>query len=272
MRDEFTKAVEDNNSDSVTGEISEAAPLLDVQELDAQTVKEIKEAEKIITVNDEIAEFNKTVLGQLESPLVVHKKSDASYDENVSLPEMNDTHSDEKKPTLKRHRFKKEKKNKSSWVVPLVIVVILAAVFGGLYVSGNITFDSKQTTTKAKETTTAETTTSIEEKYQGTIVIKDMYIFVDGVEVDGIEGLQNELKYLDKSETAYSIIDENANANFLNFEILPLLEQMGFYGDQTEITHIQSTGLVAHAETTTAPASTTAKPEKTTDKKVKADE
>lgn len=257
MSDEFNKAF-DNSNDFLSGENSETAPpMSEVQGLDAEAVKQIEEAEKIITVNDEIAEFNKTVLGQLESPLIVHKKSDASYDEKVSVPEMYETHSDEKKPTLMRHRFKKEKKSKSSLVVPLVIIVILASVFAGLYVSGNITFDTKQDVTKQKETTT-EATTSIEEKYQGTIVVKNMYIFVDGTEVNGIEGLQDELKYLDKSETAFSIIDENANVNFLNYEILPLLEQMGFYGEQTEITHIQSTGLIAQEETTTLLASTTA--------------
>ena len=48
----------------------------------AAPVEEIKKAEKILTDNDEIAAFNKEVLGELEPPLVVHKKSDTSYDNN----------------------------------------------------------------------------------------------------------------------------------------------------------------------------------------------
>lgn len=271
MRDEFNRTAD--NHEQLTEETGENMQLLfEGNELDKKTAAEMEQAQKIITANDEIAELNKTVLGQLENPLVVHKKSDASYDEKVSVPEMHDTHLQEKKPTLMRHRFKKEKKGKGSWVAVLAVLVVAVSVFVGLYVSGNITFSPKQATTKQKETTTAETTTSLEERFRGTIVVKNMYIFVDGVEVDGIEGLQNELKYLDKSETAFTIIDENANTNFLNFEILPLLEQLGFYGEATEITHLQSTGLIAEAETTTAPPSTTVKPKTTNTKKAKANE
>ena len=47
----------------------------------------------------------------LDNPLVVHKKSDASYyDSNENL-EMNETLVMEDNNTLKRHRFKKEKSN-----------------------------------------------------------------------------------------------------------------------------------------------------------------
>ena len=79
----------------------------------AAPVEEIKKAEKILTDNDEIAAFNKEVLGELEPPLVVHKKSDTSYDNNNnSVLEMNDTHIDDTKPTLTRHRFKKDDKKR----------------------------------------------------------------------------------------------------------------------------------------------------------------
>ena len=49
---------------------------------------------------------------KLDSPLVVHKKGDASYQEENNEVSMQNTHVDEDSdaPTLERHRFKKEKK------------------------------------------------------------------------------------------------------------------------------------------------------------------
>ena len=46
----------------------------------------------------------------LDSPLVVHKKDDASYQEANTEVSMQNTHVDEDSdmPTLERHRFKKE--------------------------------------------------------------------------------------------------------------------------------------------------------------------
>ncbi|MFR5876202.1 MAG: hypothetical protein ACLUFN_06905 [Eubacterium sp.] len=219
------------------------------------------ENKKNITVNDEIEELNKSVLGKLESPLVVHKKSDASYDENASNLEMNETHSDEERPTIARHRFKKNPKKKHKGLKLFILfAVIAAAVFAALYYTGHISFDAKQTTTKHKETT-SEVTTSLEEAYQGKIVIKNTYIFVDGVEVDGVNGLQNALKYEDASPTAYEIVIEGSSDefedNFYNYEILPILQSMGFYDESTVVTHIESTGLMAAAETTTVQTTTT---------------
>ena len=51
---------------------------------------------------------------KLDSPLVVHKKGDASYQEEGNEVSMQNTHVDEDSdaPTLERHRFKKEKKKK----------------------------------------------------------------------------------------------------------------------------------------------------------------
>lgn len=224
-------------------------------------VNDAAEDKKIITDNDEIDELNKSVLGKLESPLIVHKKSDVSYEENASVLEMNETHSDDGRPTLRRHRFKKNNKQKHRGIkIFIFIVIILAAVFAALYYTGNITFSNKNTTTKPSETTT-ETTTSLEQVYQGKIVIKNVYIFVDGVEVDGIKGLQNALKYEDPSPTAYEIVIEGTSEefedDFYNYEILPILQDMGFYDESTVVTHVESTGLIAAAETTTAPATTT---------------
>ena len=222
---------------------------------------ELEEAEaqgkEVITDNDEINEINREVLGQPESPLVVHRKGDASYEDTAASNQMNETHTAEERPTLTRHRFRKEQKGHGKSILVLFIIVILAAVFAALYFTGNISFN-KETTT-VKKVTTTEATTSLEQKFDGTIVIKDVYIFVNGKEVKGIEGLQSALEYEDKSTTAFKIIDENANADFLNYEVLELLTQLGFYGSDTETEHIASTGLIAEAETTTLPPETTTK-------------
>ncbi len=234
---------------------------------------EVKTNEENKPLNDteEIKEFNKEVLGKLDSPLVVHKKGDASYEENTSAFEMNETHTEEERPTLARHRFKKEKKSKKGLLVFVFIIFLLAGVFAGLYYTGNIRFNKEEATSapEASVTTTTETTTSLEMNYKGKIVVKDVYIFVDGVEVDGIEGLQRELKYVKASPTAYEIIDEHANADFLNGEVLKELEKMGFFTKDTVITHIQKTGLVADAETTTLPPETTTKKNKKKNKNKK---
>ncbi len=216
-------------------------------------VTEAPENEASVTDNEEF----KNVLGQEDNPLVVHKKSDASYAE-PSANAMNETHTDEERPTLVRHRFRKEQKSHGKAIVILAVIVVLAAVFAALYITGNITFGPKETTTKKKATTT-EAVTTLEEKYDGTIVVKGIYLFVNGTEVDGIIGLQDALKYEEPSDTAYKIIVENENSDFLNFEVLKILEEMGFYGKETEIEHIASTGLIAAAETTTLPPETTTK-------------
>lgn len=186
----------------------------------------------------------------LDPPLVVHKKSDASYQQTAVEVDMNETRVEDDGPTLTRHRFKKieSQKGNKSFVLFLAVFVVAVSICV-LFFTGNISFDKEEKTTQKPSTT--QSTTTIEQAYEGTIVIKDMYIFVDGVEVDGIEGLQNQLKYEDANTTAYVIVDENANADYLNDEILPVLMQLGFYGDDTEITHKVSTGLIANEETTT---------------------
>lgn len=230
------------------------------------TEEEFKSAEEILSNSEEIATQNLEELEQLESPLIVHKVTDASYQQTASDITMDDTHIDEDGPTLERHRFRKEpKKNKGGLKFLLLLVVIAVSVFAGLYYGGVINFDKEQSTTKATETT-VETTTSIVQAYEGKIVVKKTFIFVDGVEVDGIEGLQAALKYVDPSPTAYEIVKEDANADFLNYDILPLMKDMGFYEENTVISTIVSTGLIAEKEKTTVPKPLTTK-EKTTKEK-----
>ena len=123
----------------------------------AAPVEEIKKAEKILTDNDEIAAFNKEVLGELEPPLVVHKKSDTSYDNNNnSVLEMNDTHIDDNKPTLTRHRFKKDDKKKGKGVVVVIfIAVVVVAVFAALYFTGNIPLNNSKSNSQSSSQTSS---------------------------------------------------------------------------------------------------------------------
>lgn len=235
----------------------------------------LEKAQKIITDNDEIAEFNKEVLGQLESPLIVHKKGDASYEDCSAVFEMNETHNDDSRPTLKRHRFKKTpKKSGGALKFFVIIIVVAAAVFAGLCYSGvvDISNVNNSSTTSDTAVSTTESTTTIEQKYSGTIVIKKNYIFVDGKEVDGIKGLQEALKYKDVSTTAYEIIIEGTadefSEDFYNYEVYPYLVDMGFIGEDTKVEHIQSTGLIAQDETTTKAK----KKKKQTEKKNTSDE
>ncbi len=220
----------------------------------AAPVEELKKAEKILTDNDEIAAFNKEVLGELDPPLVVHKKSDTSYDNNNnSVLEMNDTHIDDTKPTLTRHRFKKEnKKNGKAAVAVIFIAVIIVAVFAALYFTGNVSLSGSKKNNSQSSSQTSESTTSLQQKYAGTIVVKGMYIFVDGTEVDGIQGLTEALKYIDKSTTAYEIIIEGTQnsyeSSYYNSDILSCLTELGFYGDDTKVEHVDSTGLMSEEE------------------------
>jgi hypothetical protein len=191
----------------------------------------------------------------LDSPLVVHKKSDASYQADASAIDMNETHAEESGPTLRRHRFKKENNKKSKGLIWVAVIVILAGVFAGLYYTGNISF-TNNASVKSTNKSTTKVTTSIQEKYADTIVVKGSYIFVNGTEVDGIEGMMDALKYIDASPTAFTIIDEHANSTILNDNVLPILQDLGFYDESTVITHVQDTGLMAAAENTTTTSTT----------------
>lgn len=245
----------DENFDTLFEIIEDENHIPDV----APTQEEFDSAEQILNSSEEAAAQIKEELEQLESPLIVHKVTDASYQEAANDVFMDETHTEDEGPTLERHRFRKEKKKGGNgWKVILLLVVVAAAVFAGLYYSGAVDLNKNETTTKKVEQTT-ETTTSLEQAYQGKILLKGTYIFVDGVEVDGINGLQQALKYEDPSPTAYEIVKEDANSDFLNNDILPLLGDMGFYNEQTVITTVAKSGLVAAAELTTV-QTTTQKP------------
>lgn len=181
----------------------------------------------------------------LDSPLIVHKKSDASYQETASEVGMQTTHIDEDssdEPTLERHRFKKKKKKKKWPYVLVAVIVIAVAVLAVLFNKGVISLGQKETTTAPRKSYT----TQAENRFEGTITVKGTYLFFEGVEVDGIGALEREIKYLDKG-TRFTVQDENANSDFLNFEVLSLLSK---YEMEYDITHIVSSGLTSVYEVT----------------------
>ncbi len=188
---------------------------------------------------------------KLDNPLVVHKKDDASYQEENNEVSMQNTHVDEDTdaPTLERHRFKKEKKKKKWPYVLLVIVVATIVVIAVLINNGTIKLPTKETTTQAASSYTTEAANP----FKNTITVKGTYIFYEGTELDDIGALEREIKYQDADKT-FTVQDEHADSNFLNKEVLPLLTE---YKMKYNVTHIQSSGLISKYETTQAVSDTT---------------
>lgn len=185
---------------------------------------------------------------KLDSPLVVHKVTDASYMEMENSVDVSQTHIEEETATLERHRFKKEKKN-TKWPVIITFLVVIVAVACYVYFSGALDKVFNPVETTAPQATES---TSSSNRFEGIITVKGTYIFFEGEEVDGIEGLTREIKYLDPG-TEFIVQDEDADPTFLGEEILPLLEE---YGIKYEEKFIISSGLMSKYETT-APASDT---------------
>lgn len=196
---------------------------------------------------------------KLDSPLIVHKKDDASYQETATEFDMSATHTDDEGddvPTLERHRFRKEKKSKKGIWVLIALIAVAVAVVCGLFYSGVLPPGKEHVTTTKPERT--YTTAQVNE-FKGIITIKGTYIFFEGAEVDGLSGLEREIKYLDKG-TKFIVQDEDADSNFLNFDVLSLLSQ---YGIDYDIKHIVSSGLESKFETTKAPEASQTKAEAT---------
>lgn len=180
---------------------------------------------------------------KLDSPLVVHKATDASYYETANNLDVDITHVEESKATatLERHRFRRIKKRRKSPYVILIIVVIVAVVCG-LYFGGVFSGDEEKTT---ESTTKGSYVTDVENRYKGTITVKGAYVFFEGEEVDGLNGLTREIKYLDAG-TKFIVYDEDADPTFLSEEILPLLKS---YNIDYETKYTLSSGLVSKYET-----------------------
>lgn len=206
----------------------------------------------------------------LDSPLVVHKESDASYQETASEVSMSSTHLDEDGddyPTLERHRFRKKKKSKKPLVISVIVIAIIAGIICALYYSNDVISAKKERETTSKKTYT----TQAENKFEGIITVKGTYIFFEGEEIDGLNELERKIKYIDK-DSKFIIQDENADFNLLTLDkgdkpggsILSLLSK---YGIDYDVTHIVSSGLESKYETTATESSTTKKKSKSKTKK-----
>lgn len=181
---------------------------------------------------------------KLDNPLVVHKETDASYEENISELDVNVTHIEEDTATLERHRFRKvKKKSKVPYLIFAVIAII--TVFAGFYYGGIIpNFLDKETAEAPLLSDNSEITE--ENRFEGIITVKGTYLFFEGREINGAEELISEIKYIDSSKK-FVVQDESADSTFLNDEILPLLTS---YNIQYEVKHIISSGLKSVNETT----------------------
>ncbi len=193
---------------------------------------------------------------KLDRPLVVHKPDDASYSENDYDDGMSATHFDdveEETVTLERHRFRKEKKShKGVWFL-LVLIAIGISVVCGLFYSGKLTFKDETTTAPKPERTY---TTEQENEFEGIITVKGTYLFFEGTEVDGLRGLENEVKYLKEGTKFIIQVEENTDNDFLNYEVLTMLSS---YGIDYDIKRIVSSGLQSKYETTSSTEATKAK-------------
>lgn len=189
---------------------------------------------------------------KLDSPLIVHKVTDASYQEMASEVSVDFTHTDsESTATLERHRYRKVKKAKKWPYVLIAIVVAVVILITTLYFSGVIKPANKD---KDKDNTNTGYVSTTENRFSGIITIKNSHVFFEGKEIEGAAELASEVKYLE-SGTKFIVQDEKADETLLNQEILPTLDS---YGIQYEVKYVVSSGLTSKYETTEAVTDTTA--------------
>lgn len=179
----------------------------------------------------------------LDSPLIVHKATDASYQETANDINIEITHDDtDDVATLERHRYRKVKKTKKWPYVLIGIVVAIVVLVCALYFSGVIKPAEKE------GNSTESTSGYIDEvnQYNGIITVKGAYIFFEGTEVEGINGLVKEIKYLDE-DSKFVLQDDHADSAFLSEEVIPTLVS---YGIKYEVKVVVSSGLTSRYETT----------------------
>ncbi len=181
---------------------------------------------------------------RLDSPLVVHKKTDASYLENagdVNAPAAEKCENNQS--NLVRHRFRRVKRRRKAPYI-ILAAVIIAAVLVGLYYGGIIGSRNQESETQTTSRPYIEVT---ENKFEGIITVKKTYIFFEGEEMNNLEELERKVKYLDEG-TKFVVQDEDADPILLNEEILPLLKENGIdYGEGPK--YILSSGLKSKSET-----------------------
>lgn len=180
---------------------------------------------------------------KLDSPLIVHKATDASYSAAANAVEVEATHTDDKSANLVRHRFRRVKR-RSKAPYFIIAAVVIVAVFCGLYFGGVIGNREEPTEPDTSSSGYLESTTN---RFSGIITIKGSYVFFEGEEVNGIEGLERRVKYLDAG-TEFVVQDEDADPDFLNDEILPILSN---YGIKYEVSMVISSGLKSQYEADT---------------------
>ena len=177
---------------------------------------------------------------KLDSPLIVHKATDASYIDTAVQVDVEYTHGEDGNATLERHRFKKVKKKRKKPYFLILVVVIVAVVCAFYFKGAKNPVDNKTT----DPATDSNVTINIEDRFKNVITVKGTYVFFEGEEVDGLNGLEKEIKYLDKS-TVLTIQDESADQLFLSDEIIPMLKNYGF---KYETKFIISSGLKSQYE------------------------
>ncbi len=179
---------------------------------------------------------------KLDSPLIVHKVTDASYQEMASEVSVDFTHTDsESTATLERHRYRKVKKAKKWPYVLIAVIVAAVIVITALYFSGVIKPASKN-----EDNTNTGYVSTTENRFAGIITVKNTYVFFEGKEIEGAAELASEIKYLE-SGTKFVVQDEKADETLLNQEIIPTLDS---YGIQYEVKYVVSSGLTSKYETT----------------------
>jgi len=188
---------------------------------------------------------------KLDSPLIVHKVTDASYQKTANEVDVDITHINDDNATLERHRFRRVRKKKKWPYVLIALVLIIIAVICGLYYSG--VFKNSDNQAVESTDTTGNYYTTEENKFKGTITVKGSYIFFEGRELEGTEELAKEIKYLDKG-TKFVVQDEDADDSFLGEEVLPILND---YGIEYEVNFVISSGLQSKYEVSAPDSSAT---------------
>lgn len=178
---------------------------------------------------------------KLDSPLVVHKVTDASYQDSLNSDDINFAHKESDDiATLERHRYRKVKKVKK-WPYVLIACCVAIVIIVTLYFSGVFHANNNDDTSSGNTNNYVQNEVN---EYEGIITVKNTYVFFEGEEVDGVNGLVQKIKYIDEG-TNFVVQNEKADSMFFNDEILPALDS---YGIKYEVQTVVSSGLTSKYE------------------------
>ena len=181
-----------------------------------------------------------TFENELDSPLVVHKERDASYNGCPNFDLMNKTVTDETDslPSIERHRFKKKKKNPNkNKIITIVLLVVLVAVCVGVTVHF---VNNGKSNDKKNSVTTEETTKSLQEEFKNTITVQGTTIYYEAEVINNVVELENNIKFLPK-DTQIIIQNEHADSDF--FESVKEVVLQCEFENEPKVEFIQSSGL-----------------------------